>query len=124
MCVVDSTHVIDFEVDDDHSPRWSWAQFTPSTNTIQFLIVAVGGVSIFANSDEDVGIVDTMELNAFVESNREPHIAPSLLWLHLLQGLLEMIRILVRYRIHTTSALCRILMLCTSLMIGLVRRTY
>ena len=31
-----------FEVDVDHSPKWSWAQFSPSTDTIQFSIAAVG----------------------------------------------------------------------------------
>ena len=40
-------------------------------------MVAVGGVSIFVDSDEDAGIVDTMEVSAFVQSNREPHTAPS-----------------------------------------------
>ena len=29
-----------FEVDVDHSPEWSWAQFSPSTN-IQFCVAAV-----------------------------------------------------------------------------------
>lgn len=39
-------------------------------------MVVVGDVSISADSNEDVDIVDTMEVSAFLESNRERHTAP------------------------------------------------
>ena len=39
--------------------------------------MAVGGVSIFSDSDEYVGIVDTMEVSAFIGSKREPCTTPS-----------------------------------------------
>ena len=40
-----------FEVDVDHSPKWSWAQFSPSTK-IQFCVAAIGNTRFHRSSME------------------------------------------------------------------------
>lgn len=64
-----------FEIDVDHSWEWSWAQFTPSTNTIQFTIIVVGNVLVSIDYDEDVatsiaviGVIGTIEMSALLRA--------------------------------------------------------
>ena len=73
MFNVDATLSYDnlmFEVDADHSPEWSWAQFSPSTK-IQFCVAAIGKKRFHISSMEPPsGDIQTSTSSAQVLSAR------------------------------------------------------
>lgn len=65
----------------DHSLEWGWIQFTQSADIVQFPIAPVGDVPTTTDYDEDVAtsiVVTSIDgMSAFVESRKEPYVAPS-----------------------------------------------
>ena len=53
-----------FEVKVDHSPEWSWTLFSPSVDSVQFLVGAVGDVPTSTDFDVATRIVDTIGISA------------------------------------------------------------
>lgn len=56
-----------YKVDVDHSPEWSWAQFSPFAK-IQFCVATVGNVPVSTNFDVTTPIVDTVVMSAYGSS--------------------------------------------------------